>query len=95
MPMGDFYKRRCSSGTEFEVVMLRAEEQAVAKRDLRALGVQVRDEATMGDFTIHIDDPMDWAKVGSVVFGEIFADDDPVPAAGPTSATGSTPSVSA
>lgn len=73
MPLGNFYKRGCSDGTEFEVVLLNADEQSTCKQQLRDAGVAVRDDATIGHFTIHLDDPMQWGAVGSVVFGEIFA----------------------
>ena len=74
MPLGNFYKRGCSEGMEFEVVLLNEDEQQSCKELLRALHVKVRDEAMIGHFTIHLDDPMQWGDVGSVVFGEIFAD---------------------
>ena len=55
-------------------MLLRAEEEELCKQELRALQIQVRDEATIGHFTIHLDDPLDWAKVGAVVFGEVFSE---------------------
>ncbi|HNI35695.1 MAG TPA: hypothetical protein PLV93_09865 [Microthrixaceae bacterium] len=73
MPLGNFYKRSCTDGTEFEVVLLNEGEQESCKAQLRALDVKVRDEAMIGHFTIHLDDPLQWGAVGSVVFGEIFA----------------------
>ena len=36
--------------------------------------MKVRDEAMLGHFTIHLDDPLQWGEVGSIIFGEIFAD---------------------
>ena len=72
MPVGDFYKRDATTGADFEVVLLQSDEQDFCKRELRALCIEVRDDATIGHFTIHLDDPLDWAKVGAVVFGEVF-----------------------
>lgn len=72
MPLGNFYERRSAEGMEFEVVLLNEDELATCKEQLRARKVTVRDEATMGHFTIHLDDPMQWSDVGAVVFGEVF-----------------------
>ena len=30
-------------------------------------GVKVRDEAMLGHFTIHLDDPLQWGEVGSII----------------------------
>ena len=74
MPLGNFYNLGCVEGMEFEVVLLNEAEQASCKEQLRALGVKVRDEAMLGHFTIHLDDPLQWGEVGSIIYGEIFAD---------------------
>jgi hypothetical protein len=74
MPIGDFYQRGCESGADYEVVLQRPEEEDLCKRELRRRHVQVRDVATIGHFTIHLDDPLEWAEVGAVVFGEVIAD---------------------
>lgn len=71
MPIGEFYARNCESGTEFEVVLLDPDEQHLCKRLLRERNVTVSDDAMLGHFTIHLDDPQQWAEVGEVVFGEI------------------------
>lgn len=72
MPLGNFYERSCSDGMEFEVVLLNEDEQVSCKSALRARNVVVRDDATMGHFTIHLDSPMQWGDVGEVVAGEVF-----------------------
>lgn len=72
MPLGNFYERSCSDGTEFEVVLLDEGEQQYCKTALRERNVMVRDDATMGHFTIHLDSPMQWSDVGEVVAGEVF-----------------------
>jgi hypothetical protein len=74
MPVGDFYRRPSSSGTEYEVVLVHPEDLAQCRREFDELHIEVRDDATIGHFTIHIDDPLDWAKVGTVVIGEVFSD---------------------
>ncbi len=74
MTVGDFYKRHVASGSDFEVVLRHGEDRGSAMRELEALHIAVRDDAAIGDFTIHLDDPLDWAKVGAVICGEIFGD---------------------
>lgn len=74
MPLGNFYPRGCAEGMEFEVVLLNEDEQQSCKDRLRAANVQVRDEAMLGHFTIHLDDPEQWSDVGEIVVGEIFSD---------------------
>lgn len=71
MPIGEFYARNSETGTEFEVVLLNPDELGLSKRLLRERGVEVSDDATLGHFTIHLDDPGQWAEVGEVVMGEI------------------------
>ena len=71
MSIGEFYARNSESGTEFEVVLLNPDELGLCKRLLRERDVKVSDDATLGHFTIHLDDPGQWAEVGEVVIGEI------------------------
>lgn len=76
MRVGNFYKRQCAGGAEFEVVLHHGEDRAACIQELRARHIEVRDDASIGDFTIHIDDPLDWAQVGAVIAGEIFGETD-------------------
>jgi hypothetical protein len=76
MTVGDFYKRNAPIGADFEVVLHHGEDEERCKARLRAVGITVRDDAAMGNFTIHLDDPLDWAKVGEVVCGEIHGESD-------------------
>ena len=71
MAFGQFYERTCSEGTEFEVVLQRPEERGHCMSELRALGVVVRDDAVLGDFTVHVDDAAAWESIGKVVAGAI------------------------
>lgn len=78
MAFGQFYERSCSDGTEFEVVLLRPAERSQCMQDLRAVGIKVRDDAVLGDFTIHLDDAMAWEAIGTVVAGSIVSSEVPV-----------------
>lgn len=75
MAFGQFYERSCSEGTEFEVVLQRPDQRAECMRDLRALGIVVRDDAVLGDFTLHVDDAAAWESIGKVVAGAIVGSD--------------------
>lgn len=77
MAFGQFYERSCSEGTEFEVVLQRPDERAQCINDLRELGVVVRDDAVLGDFTVHIDDAADWENIGKVIAGAIVGSELP------------------
>lgn len=77
MAFGQFYERSCSEGTEFEVVLLRPAEREQCIRDLRAVGIQVRDDAVLGDFTIHLENALAWEAIGKVVAGSIVSSEVP------------------